>query len=75
MATDMAVYLYDSSSPWQRGSNENTNWLLRQYFPKGKVMAIYTQNQLAEVSTKQSTRPRKTLGFRSPAQVFAEALD
>ncbi len=74
MATDMAVYLCDPSSPWQRGSNENTYRLLRQYFPKGKGMAIYTQNQLDEVATKLNTRPRKTLGFRTPAQVFEEAL-
>ena len=74
MATDMTVYLCDPSSTWQRGSNKNTNGLLRQYFPKGKGMAIYTQNQLDKVATKLNTRPRKTLGFRTPAQVFEEAL-
>ena len=52
MATDKAVYLCDPSSPWQRGSNDNTNRLLLQYFPKGKGMAIYTQSQLDEVDTK-----------------------
>ena len=74
MATDMAVYLCDPSSPWQRGSNENTNGLLRQYFPKGKGMAIYPQSQLDEVATKLNIRPRKTLGFRTPVPVFEEAL-
>jgi IS30 family transposase len=74
MATDMAVHLCDLSTPWQRGSNENTNGLVRQYFPKGKGIATYTQKQLDEVATKLNTRPRKTLGFRTPAQVFEEAL-
>ena len=74
MATDMAVYFCDPSSPWQRGSNENTNGLLRQYFPKGKGMAMYTQNQLDEIANKLNTRPRKTLGFKTPAEVFEAAL-
>jgi IS30 family transposase len=74
MATDMAVYFCDQSSPWQRGSNENTNGLLRQYFPKGKGLAMYTQNQLDEIANKLNTRPRKTLGFKTPAEVFDEAL-
>lgn len=74
MATDMAVYFCDPSSPWQRGSNENTNGLLRQYFPKGKGMAIYTQNQLDEIANKLNTRPRKTLGFKTPAEVFEQVL-
>ena len=74
MATDMAVYFCDPSSPWQRGSNENTNGLLRQYFPKGKGLAMYTQNQLDEIANKLNTRPRKTLGFKTPAEVFDEAL-
>lgn len=74
MATDMTVYFCDPSSPWQRGSNENTNGLLRQYFPKGKGMAMYTQSQLDEIANKLNTRPRKTLGFKTPAEVFEEAL-
>lgn len=74
MATDMAVYFCDPSSPWQRGSNENTNGLLRQYFPKGKGLAMYTQNQLDEIANKLNTRPRKTLGFKTPAEVFHEVL-
>ena len=63
MATDMAVYFCDPSSPWQRGTNENTNGLLRQYFPKGTTMAAYTQSQLNDVAEKLNSRPRKTLGF------------
>jgi len=74
MATDMAVNFCDPSSPWQRGSNENTNGLLRQYFPKGKGMTMYTQDQLDEIANKLNTRPRKTLGFKTPAEVFDEAL-
>ena len=74
MATDMAVYFCDPSSPWQRGSNENTNGLLRQYFPKGNGMAMYSQSQLDEIANKLNTRPRKTLGFKTPAEVFDEAL-
>jgi len=58
MATDMSVYFCDPSSPWQRGSNENTNELLRQYFPRGKSIAIYTQKQLDEIANKLNTRPR-----------------
>lgn len=72
MATDMAVHFCDPTSPWQRGSNENTNGLLRQYFPKG--MGIYSQSQLDEIANKLNTRPRKTLGFKTPAEVFEQAL-
>lgn len=64
MATDMAVYFSDPSSPWQRGSNANTNGLLRQYFPKGEGVAMYTQSQLDEIANKLNARPRKTLGFK-----------
>lgn len=74
METDMAVYFCDPSSPWQRGSNENTNRLLRQYFPKGSGLSKYTQSQLDDIANKLNTRPRKTLGFKTPAQVFNEAL-
>ena len=74
MATDMTVYFCDPSSPWQRGSNENTNGLLRQYFPKGKGMGIYSQSQLDEIANKLNTRPRKKLGFKTPAEVFEQAL-
>jgi IS30 family transposase len=74
MATDMAVYFCDPSSPWQRGTNENTNGLLRQYFPKGTQLAMYTQSQLDDIASKLNARPRKTLGFKTPAQVLEEAL-
>lgn len=74
MATNMAVYFCDPSSPWQRGTNENTNGLLRQYFPKGTRLAAYTQSQLNDVAEKLNSRPRKTLDFRTPAQVLDEAL-
>jgi IS30 family transposase len=69
MTTDMAVYFCDPSSPWQRGTNENTNGLLRQYFPKGSTLAMYTQEQLDAIAAKLNARPRKTLGFKTPAQV------
>jgi len=74
MATDMAVYFCDPSSPWQRGTNENTNGLLRQYYPKGTRLAMYTQRQLDDIASKLNARPRKTLGFKTPAQVLEEAL-
>jgi IS30 family transposase len=74
IATDMAVYFCDPSSPWQRGTYENTNGLLRQHFPKGSGLAMYTQSQLNAIAAKLNARPRKTLGFKTPAQVFNEAL-
>jgi IS30 family transposase len=74
IATDMDVYFCDPSSPWQRGTNENTNGLLRQYFPKGSGVAGYAQDQLNDIAAKLNSRPRKILGFRTPAEVFSEAL-
>ena len=74
VATDMEVYFCDPRSPWQRGSNENTNGLLRQYFPKGSEVATYAQEQLDEIAAKLNTRPRKTLDFETPAEVFHKAL-
>jgi IS30 family transposase len=74
LQTDMTVYLCDPGSPWQRGTNENTNGLLRQYFPKGKGMSMYTQFQLDEIANKLNTRPRKTLGYKTPSEVISEAL-
>jgi IS30 family transposase len=69
------VYFCDPQSPWQRGSNENTNGLLRQYFPKGKSLAGVDQKRLDEVAEKLNGRPRKTLGFATPAEKLAELID
>lgn len=68
LATDMQVYFCDPQSPWQRGSNENTNGLLRQYFPKKTPLAGYSQSDLDKVALSLNTRPRKTLGFDTPAE-------
>ena len=67
VATDVQVYFCDPQSPWQRGSNENTNGLLRQYFPRGTDLSGYSQAQLDQVSLRLNQRPRKTLGFETPA--------
>jgi transposase, IS30 family len=64
----------DPSSPWQRGTNENTNGLLRQYFPKGSCLSGYTQTELDEVAEHLNSRPRKTLGFVTPAYKLNEVL-
>ena len=74
LATDLNVYFCDPSSPWQRGSNENTNGLLRQYFPKGGDLQCYTQEQLDAVALELNQRPRKTLGFATPADKLNEVL-
>jgi IS30 family transposase len=67
VATDVQVYFCDPQSPWQRGTNENTNRLLRQYFPKGTVLSGYSQTDLNKVALQLNQRPRKTLGYYSPA--------
>ena len=72
--TGVAVYFCDPHSPWQRGLNENTNGLLRQYLPKGADLSVYTQEQLDEIAWSLNTRPRKSLGFRSPVEVYSELL-
>lgn len=74
VTTDLKVYFCDPSSPWQRGSNENTNGLLRQYFPKGTPLSQFSQQQLDAVALQLNQRPRKTLGFSTPADKLQEVL-
>jgi IS30 family transposase len=74
IATDMKVYFCDPRSPWQRGTNENTNGLLRQYFPKGSGLTKYSPLELDDIAAELNTRPRKTLGFKTPAEIFHNAL-
>jgi IS30 family transposase len=72
--TDVKVYFCDPQSPWQRGSNENTNGLLRQHFPKGMDLSNVHQNRLNAVARRLSERPRETLQFCSPAEKFSECV-
>jgi IS30 family transposase len=74
LATDIKVYFCDPQQPWQRGSNENTNGLLRQYFPKGMDLSNVHQNKLNAVARQLNERPRETLQFYSPAEKFAECV-
>jgi IS30 family transposase len=74
VATDVQVYFCDPQSPWQRGTNENTNLLLRQYFPRGTDLSGYSQAQLDQVSLRLNQRPRKTLGFQTPASKLQQSV-
>ena len=74
LATDIRVYFCDPHQPWQRGSNENTNGLLRQYFPKGMDLSDISQSKLNAIARRLNERPRKTLGFETPAERFAQCV-
>jgi IS30 family transposase len=74
IATNVQVYFCDPQSPWQRGSNENTNGLLRQYFPKGTDLRAVSQAQLNRIAARLNTRPRKTLDYETPADRLAAVV-
>jgi IS30 family transposase len=74
LATDIRVYFCDPQCPWQRGSNENTNGLLRQYLPKGIDISAYSQAKLNAMARQLNERPRETLGYRTPAEMFSQTV-
>jgi IS30 family transposase len=74
VAMDVKVYFCDPQSPWQRGSNENTNGLLRQYFPKNQDLTDYSLSDLNKVALRLNQRPRQTLGFQTPASKLQESV-
>jgi IS30 family transposase len=74
LATDVEVYFCDPRSPWQRGSNENTNRLLRQYLPRGTDLSVHSQTKLSAIARQLNERPRKTSLYQTPAEKFAACV-
>lgn len=74
VATEIPIYFCDPHAPWQRGSNENTNGLLRQYLPKGMDLSTVTKSELRAIQNSLNSRPRKTLGYMTPSEKFAELV-